>query len=151
MSPSQDPSSHRRNQPRTKKQKRPRARRPRRRLCLLKGCGNRFRPMYAMSRYCSEECRRKARQWSQWKSRQQWRQSKTGRKKRQEQSARRRERLRIGGNPASVGDSARGSSQARSPKKISAAPVIVQAATRASHGIGVRRCNDSVVTTAGAL
>lgn len=50
-----------------------------------------------MARYCSEECREKARRWSQWKSRQRWRRSENGRQKRQEQSVRHRERLRLSG------------------------------------------------------
>lgn len=50
-----------------------------------------------MARYCGEECRKKAREWSQWKSRQRWRQSDNGRRSRQQQSARHRERLRLAG------------------------------------------------------
>ena len=60
-----------------------------------------------MARYCSEECRRKARQWSQWKSRQRWRGSENGRKKRRQQSIRHRERLRMTGQVPSGRKAAR--------------------------------------------
>ncbi len=73
-----------------------RARRPRSRLCLLKGCESRFRPAHPLTRYCSEGCRRKAREWSQWKSRQRYRQSEGGRQTRQKQSRRYRERVEAG-------------------------------------------------------
>jgi hypothetical protein len=39
-----------------------RAHRPRRRVCLLKGCGQVFRPEQPMARYCSEACRKQARE-----------------------------------------------------------------------------------------
>jgi hypothetical protein len=38
-----------------------RARRPRRRVCLLKGCGRVFRPQQLLARYCSEQCLDQAR------------------------------------------------------------------------------------------
>ena len=74
---------------------------------FAEGCGKIFRPRHAMARYCSEECRRKARQWSQWKSRQRWRSSENGRKKRRQQSIRHRERLRMTGQVPSGGKAAR--------------------------------------------
>jgi hypothetical protein len=151
MSPSQDPPTRHRNQCPTNRQKRPRrARRPRSRQCLLKGCEHSFRPTHPMARYCSDDCRQKARQWSQWKSRHRWRQSERGRRKRQQQSIRHRQRLRIVGRTVSAGGSERGSSQTRSSKNFFTWLVIVRAATRASNPAGARRCSDSAVTRAGA-
>jgi hypothetical protein len=69
-----------------------RARRPRRRTCLLKGCGQVFRPQQPLARYCSEACQAKARQWRQWKARRHYRQSLNGKQKRRAQSRRYRER-----------------------------------------------------------
>ena len=69
-----------------------RARHPRRRVCLLKGCGRVFRPQQPMARYCSEVCREQARQWRQWKARRRYRQSANAKQKRQAQSRRYRER-----------------------------------------------------------
>jgi len=69
-----------------------RARRPRRRLCLLKGCEQAFRPKYPLTRYCSVQCREQARQWRAWKARQRYRQSAGGKQRRQAQSRRYRRR-----------------------------------------------------------
>lgn len=69
-----------------------RVRRPRRRVCLLKGCGQVFRPQQPRTRYCGDSCREKARQWRQWKARQRYRQSPNGKQKRQAQNHRYRER-----------------------------------------------------------
>jgi hypothetical protein len=77
--------------PRTAGRRR-RARRPRRRVCLLKGCGHGFRPEQPLARYCSEACRQQARQWRHGKARQRYRQSANGKQKRQAQSRRYRER-----------------------------------------------------------
>lgn len=71
-----------------------RARRPRRRVCLLKGCGRVFRPQQPLARYCSEVCQAEARRWRQWKARRRYRQSLNGKQKRQAQSRRYRERRR---------------------------------------------------------
>jgi len=71
-----------------------RARRPRRRVCLLKGCGQIFRPQQPLARYCSEVCQAEARRWRQWKARRRYRQSQHGKRKRQAQSRRYRERRR---------------------------------------------------------
>ena len=152
MSPSQDPPTRRRKQlPDKGRADRRRARQPRSRECLLKGCGKRFRPIHAMTRYCSEECRRKARQWSQWKSRQRWRQSENGRKKRRQQSVRHRERLRLSGRCAIRPESgARGSSQSASSKDFLATPATVRVAMSASNQRGGRHCNDSARMSAGA-
>jgi hypothetical protein len=70
------------------------ARRPRRRVCLLKGCGRVFRPQQPLARYCSEVCQAEARRWRQWKARRRYRQSLNGKQKRQAQSRRYRERRR---------------------------------------------------------
>jgi len=69
-----------------------RARRPRSRVCLLKGCGRVFRPQQPMARYCSEACRAEARQWRQWKARRRYRRSTNGKQKRRAESRRYRER-----------------------------------------------------------
>jgi hypothetical protein len=93
MGPFEDLSTHSRNQVKaTNAQPKQRARRPRSRMCLLKGCGRIFRPKHPMTRYCSEPCRRQVRQWREWKARQHYRQTDGGKQKRQAQS--RRYRLR---------------------------------------------------------
>jgi hypothetical protein len=69
-----------------------RARRPRRRVRLLKGCRQAFRPEQPTTRYCSEKCREEARRWRLWKARHRYRQSQDGKQKRQAQSRRFRER-----------------------------------------------------------
>ena len=69
-----------------------RARRPRSRICLLKGCGRVFRPQQPLARYCSAACRQQARRWRQWKARRRYRQSANGKQQRQAQSRRYRER-----------------------------------------------------------
>jgi hypothetical protein len=69
-----------------------RALRPRSRACLLKGCGRVFRPEQPMARYCSDECREKARRWRQWKARQRYRQSPNGKQRRRAQGRRYRAR-----------------------------------------------------------
>jgi hypothetical protein len=69
-----------------------RARRPRRRVCLLKGCGRVFRAQQPMARYCSEACQAEARRWRQWKARRRYRQSPNGKQKRQAQNRRYRAR-----------------------------------------------------------
>ncbi len=152
MSPDQDLTTRQRNQPHDNKQiQRRRSRQPRSRECLLKGCGRMFRPEHPMARYCSEECRRKARRWSQWKSRQRWRRSANGRKKRQEQSVRHRERLRLAGRAsAGPGNGSRGSSQAAPVKDFFRLLVIVRAVTTASGAHGARHCSDSALMTAAA-
>ena len=73
--------------------KRPR-RRPRGRQCLLKGCERWFRPRRARERYCSPECRERARKWSHWTAQQKYRATAAGKKKRNSQSRRHRERVR---------------------------------------------------------
>jgi hypothetical protein len=72
-----------------------RARRPRSRVCLLKGCERIFRPQQPMARYCCDACRKEARQWRQWKARRRYRQSPNGKQKRRAQSRRYRERRKV--------------------------------------------------------
>lgn len=69
------------------------ARPRRRRLCLLKACGLWFEPAHPLARYCSPECKQRARRWREWKARKRYRRSEKGRAARQEQTARRRKRL----------------------------------------------------------
>ena len=71
-----------------------RARKPRPRSCLLKGCEQKFDPQQTRQRYCSEHCREEARKWSEWKAQQRYRETTTGRHKRNGQSRRYRERVR---------------------------------------------------------
>jgi hypothetical protein len=72
----------------------PPGRRPRTRYCLLKGCKRRFHPRRAGQRYCSDECRRRARQWSRWKAQRSYRATTAGKDKRNGQSRRYRQRVR---------------------------------------------------------
>jgi hypothetical protein len=72
----------------------PPGRRPRTRCCLLKGCERRFRPQRAGECYCSDECRRAARQWSRWKAQQSYRATAAGKERRNGQSRRYRQRVR---------------------------------------------------------
>ena len=69
-----------------------RASRPRKRRCLLKGCGRLFEPQRAQARYCGAECRRAAKRWRDSKSRRRYRKKESGRRKRREQSRRHRRR-----------------------------------------------------------
>lgn len=71
-----------------------RASRPRKRRCLLKGCGRLFEPRRAQARYCGAECRTAAKRWRDWKSRKRYRKKEGGRRKRREQSRRWRRRQR---------------------------------------------------------
>lgn len=64
------------------------------RRCLLKGCEAAFRPVHALSRYCSEACREAARRWSRWRASRKYRASEQGREARRQQSRRHRERVK---------------------------------------------------------
>lgn len=66
---------------------------PRARRCLLKGCERRFHPKHARQRYCSDECRAAAREWSEWKAQQAYRATAAGKQKRNGQSRRYRKRV----------------------------------------------------------
>lgn len=92
MGPPESVTRHRENQA-TGRRKR-RARRPRLRQCLLKGCEQRFHPRQARQRYCSDGCRKAARQWSRWKAQQRYRATAAGQQKRNGQSRRYRERAK---------------------------------------------------------
>jgi len=67
---------------------------PRSRRCLLKGCGRRFHPEHVRQRYCCDECRRAAREWSEWKAQQAYRATAAGKQKRNGQSRRYRKRVK---------------------------------------------------------
>jgi len=90
---SAESATRRREKQAAGRQKR-RARRPRLRPCLLKGCGQRFHPRQATQRYCSTRCRQAARKWSQWKAQQKYRISGGGKEKRNGQGRRYRERVK---------------------------------------------------------
>ena len=68
--------------------------RPRRRLCLLKGCEKPFQPRHPQTRYCSDACRRAARRWRAWRARQRYRATDQSKACRRAQSRRYRERAR---------------------------------------------------------
>lgn len=67
---------------------------PRRRECLLKGCGRWFRPVCPLTRYCGQSCRAAAKRWTRWRAAWRYRRSEGGRQRRRQQCQRRRERLR---------------------------------------------------------
>ena len=91
MGPSESPTGPRKKQA---SQPKHRARRPRRRHCLLKGCEQRFRPEQGRQRYCSAGCRAAARRWSRCKAQERYRATTAGQQKRKGQSLRYRERVR---------------------------------------------------------
>ena len=68
------------------------ARRPRARMCLLKGCGRVFRPDHPLARYCSDHCRNEAEKWREWKARRKYRKTDRGKQVRRVQSRRYRVR-----------------------------------------------------------
>ena len=68
--------------------------RPRRRLCLLKGCEQPFAPSHPQARYCSAECHAAARRWRSWRASRTYRASDQGQARRREQSRQYRQRLR---------------------------------------------------------
>jgi hypothetical protein len=107
MGPPESPTAHPENQEAGRRKSR--ARRPRTRRCLLKGCEQRFRPQRAQERYCSQRCRRAARKWSRWKAQQRYRATRAGQQKRNGQSRRYRKRVkdRKPSVPEAVGDDAR--------------------------------------------
>jgi hypothetical protein len=84
-------------------------RRPRARCCLLKGCKQRVHPRQAYQRYCSAECRERARKWSRWKAQQKYRKTTGGKQRRNSQSGRYRERVksRKAADPEAVNEAAR--------------------------------------------
>jgi hypothetical protein len=84
-------------------------RRPRMRRCLLKGCEQRFAPRQAHQRYCSEECREAAREWSRGKAQERYRATRAGQQQRNGQSRHYRERVksRKPPEPEAVNEAAR--------------------------------------------
>ncbi len=107
MGPPEIPTRHRENQAAGRRKHR--ARQPRRRRCLLKGCEQKFRPRRRRQRYCSERCRQEARQWSRWKAQQRYRETAAGQQRRNGQSRRYRERVksRKTAEPEAVSEAAR--------------------------------------------
>ena len=103
MSPDEDSTRPAEDQEHGGWRKRP-ARRPRTRSCLLKGCDQRFHPRQARERYCSQQCRQAARQWSRWKAQQSYRATAAGKEKRNGQNRRYRERVRKRQQPAAQED-----------------------------------------------
>jgi hypothetical protein len=91
MGPPENPTGHRENQEGRGKRL---TRRPRMRCCLLKGCEQRFHPRQARQRYCSEECREAAREWSRWKAQEKYRATRACKQQRNGQSRRYRERVK---------------------------------------------------------
>ena len=92
MGPSESVTRPRKNQAAGRRRRR--ARKPRPRSCLLKGCEQKFHPQQARQRYCSEHCREEARKWSQWKAQRRYRETGAGQQKRNGQSRRYRERVK---------------------------------------------------------
>ena len=107
MGPPESRTGHSENQATARRKRR--ARRPRRRYCLLKGCKQRFHPRQARQRYCSESCREEARKWSRWKGQQRYRETAVGQQKRNGQSRRYRElvKSRKPPEPEAVDEAAR--------------------------------------------
>ena len=85
------------------------AHRPRTRLCLLKGCEQRFHPRQARQRYCNERCGEAARKWSRRRAQERYRLTAAGQQNRNRQSRRYRERIKLRKppEPEVVNDSAR--------------------------------------------
>lgn len=145
MGPSESPTSQPENQE-TGRRKRL-ARRPRRRRCLLQGCEQGFGPRQARQRYCTDRCRKAAREWSRWKAQERYRVTPAGKQKRNGQSQRYRERVRNRKPPAgeAVPDAARVITTDFFLTPIATGP----AATRGSCGSGEARCNGSARGRAG--
>ena len=123
-----------------------RVRGPRSRVCLLKGCERRFRPLRPLTRYCSEQCREEARRWREWKARHRYRQSEAGKRKRRAQSR----RYRLRSNRARAANHGPGRPrEGHRKKKYFAAPAIGLAAMRNSSGADARPCSDFVHTLVG--
>lgn len=141
MGLSEDPLTQSQNQATERNPQRVRrARHPRSRICLLKGCGRTFRPEHPLTRYCSERCREQAQQWREWKARQRYRQSDGGKQKRQAQS--RRYRLRKAGKKQKTATV--NGARVIPTNFFFRAPAIGLDVTRSSSAAGGRRCNGSV-------
>jgi len=107
MGPPESPTAQLENQEASRRKRLPR--RPRLRRCLLKGCEQRFHPLQARQRYCSDGCRKAARKWSRWRAQERYRESTAGQQKRNDQSRRYRERVkdRKPAEPEAVSEAAR--------------------------------------------
>jgi hypothetical protein len=92
MGPPESRTRPRKNQAAGRRKRR--ARKPRARYCLLKGCEQKFHPRRARQRYCSAGCRKKARKWAGWKAQRRYRKTATGQEMRNHQSRRYRERVK---------------------------------------------------------
>ena len=92
MGPNENPTNPAENQEAGRRKRL--LRRPRIRLCLLKGCEQRFHPRQAHQRYCSKGCREAARKWSRRKAQERYRETAAGQQKRNSQSRRYRERVK---------------------------------------------------------
>jgi hypothetical protein len=64
------------------------------RICLLKGCEQLFQPLHPLGRYCSSDCRAKARRWRMRTANRRYRASEQGKCRRRAQACRYRERCR---------------------------------------------------------
>lgn len=141
MGPSEDRPTTEKNQDgrlRTTRRRNP-ARRPRSRICLLKGCERRFRPRHPLTRYCSDGCRGQARRWREWKARHRYRQSEGGKQKRQAQSR----RYRIRRKRAEKAKAASGKQrEGHAKKKYYVPAATARAAMRSFSGAGVPPCSD---------
>ena len=146
MGPTQDPPDRRTNQDPNRKSVKKRPRRPRLRRCLLKGCERRFRPRRPWSRYCGDECRRKARQWSRWKAQKEYRAARHGKEKRQAQCRRYRQRNRAKKRAAGVANDAARVITARIFWSVAATGPAVMPR---SPELATPRCRDSVLPPAG--
>ncbi len=125
---------------------RSRARRPRSRVCLLKGCERMFRPVHPVARYCSPECREQAQRWREWKVQHRYRQSEGGKQKRQAQSRRYRIRHKMAEKPTN-GKPREGHRK----ENYFVSPATARGAMRSSTGAGVRPCSDFARTRVGGL
>ena len=149
MGPCEHPSTHRENQAKGKiPQQKKRARRPRNRMCLLKGCGRVFRPNHPLSRYCSEHCRNQAAKWREWKARQRYRQTANGKQVRRAQSRRYRVRQKEQKKQKAEKNSR---SEGHHKEFFFRAPAIVRVDMRNSNAGGGRRCSASVPMHVAAL
>jgi hypothetical protein len=92
MGPPESRTRPRKNQAAGRRKRR--ARKPRARYCLLKGCEQKFHPRHARQRYCSAGCREEARKWAGWKAQRLYRETAAGQEKRKHQSRRYRERVK---------------------------------------------------------
>ena len=146
MGPPENPTGHPENQEGRRKRL---PLRPRMRRCLLKGCEERFAPRQARQRYCSEECREAAREWSRWKAQERYRATRAGKQQRNGQSRRYRERVksRKPSEPEAVDEAARVITTEHFFRPVAA---IGLAAMRDSRRSGEVPCSASARQSAGA-